>query len=96
MDIELNKLLEKMKNENINLIDIRNNYNYQMGFIPTAKNIPSIELKLNPSKYLSKEKIYYLYCQTGHTSKLLSNDLNNQGYKTVNILGGYNNYLFRI
>jgi rhodanese-related sulfurtransferase len=31
---------------NINLIDIRDNYSYQQGHLPQAKNIPYLVLKL--------------------------------------------------
>lgn len=92
--IEIDKLLQKIEKEKINIIDIRSNYEYNIGRIPSAINIPNIILKSNPKKYLQKDKIYYLYCNSGHTSNNLSLYLNNLGYHTVNIEGGYNNYLF--
>ena len=64
-----------------------------MGNIPNSINIPSNYLITNHSNYLDKDKIYYLYCDTGNKSKLVSEELNCLGYKTVNILGGYNYYL---
>lgn len=78
---------------NITIIDIRPNYEYQYGSIPTAINIPAIKLKNNPSKYLNKNETYYLLCQTGRQSLDLVTILNLQGFHTVNITGGYNNYL---
>ena len=78
---------------NITIIDIRPNYEYQYGSIHSAINIPAIKLKNNPSKYLNKNETYYLLCQTGRQSLDIVNMLNIQGFRTVNIIGGYNNYL---
>jgi len=78
-----------------NIIDIRSKNKYYMGHIPSAINIEYLELLSNPSKYLNKNEIYYLYCDSGYTSSMVVNKLNNTGYNTVNIDGGYNNYLLR-
>lgn len=74
------------------IIDIRSKYKYDLGHIPTAINIDSIELLSNPSKYLNKDKKYYIYCQSGNNSRMVVQQLNNLGYNTVNIVGGYNLY----
>ena len=39
----------------INIIDIRDNYLYKLGSIPTSKNIPANFLITNPDNYLNKE-----------------------------------------
>lgn len=78
-----------------NIIDIRSRDKYNINHIPGAINIDYFELINNPSKYLNKEDIYYLYCTSGYTSNIVSNKLNMLGYNTVNIDGGFNNYLLR-
>ena len=78
-----------------NIIDIRSRDKYNIDHIPGAINIESFELMNNPSKYLNKSDIYYLYCTSGYTSSIVSNKLNMLGYNTVNIDGGFNNYLLR-
>ena len=78
-----------------NIIDIRSFYQYQSGHIPGAKSIEKYELLKNPAKYLNKEKIYYIYCNSGIQSKVVVQKLNSIGYSTVNIDGGYYNYLLR-
>ena len=75
------------------IIDIRSKYKYDLGHIPNAINIDSIDLLSNPNKYLKKGTKYYIYCQSGHTSKMVVDKLNNLGYNTVNIPGGYNLYI---
>ena len=74
------------------IIDIRSKYNYNLGHIPGAINIDSFELVSKANKYLEKSKKYYIYCQSGHTSKMIVEKLNYMGYNAVNIDGGYNLY----
>ena len=93
--IDINTLLLKLEKEPLNIIDIRNHYEYIEGRIPTAKNIDKNLLLITPNKYLDKSKEYYIYCQSGHSSNNLVIHLNQLGYNTVNITGGYNNYLLR-
>ena len=78
-----------------NIIDIRSRAKYNLNHIPGSINIESFALLNNPSKYLNKSDIYYLYCSSGITSKMVVNKLNSLGYNTVNIEGGFNNYLLR-
>ncbi len=92
MQISLPDFLEKEKKDSINIIDIRDNYQYNQGHIENAQNIPAMYLLRNPSKYLNKNAIYYIYCEYGNTSRYVSNQLNSLGYKTINIAGGYSLY----
>ena len=75
------------------IIDIRNNYYYSMGHIKGAINVPYYNLINNYSRYLNKDNIYYLYCDTGKQSMEVVNRLNSFGYHTINITGGYDEYL---
>ncbi|MBQ2639921.1 MAG: rhodanese-like domain-containing protein [Bacilli bacterium] len=90
MNISIEDLL---KNKNNNIIDIRDKYKYSNGHISNSINIPSEYLITNHSEYLDKDETYYLYCDNGYKSKLVSDELNYLGYKTINIIGGYNYYL---
>ena len=91
MNIGISELL----NNNLNIIDIRDYNKYLQGHIPGAISIEYFELDNNPEKYLRKDKKYYLYCDSGFRSKILVQKLNSLGYNTVNIIGGFNNYLLR-
>ena len=92
-NINITNLLKKLEKEKINIIDIRNNYDYLLGKIPTAINVPKNILLIKPENYLNKKEIYYIYCNSGITSQEVVNRLNSMGYNTVNINGGFNNYL---
>ena len=77
------------------IIDIRSREEYYKGHIENAISIPYQELVLYPKKYLTKEKDYSIYCNTGKKSKKLVEYLQGLGYKAVNIEGGYLEYLLR-
>lgn len=93
MSISVEELKEKNKYNTLNIIDTRDEYSYSKGHIVNAKNIPANYLMQAPENYLNYKEIYYIYCESGHTSNQIVNILNNRGYHTVNIQGGYNNYL---
>ena len=76
----------------IKIIDIRDNYQFNMGSIPTSINIPTNFLLTNPDIYLNKNSTYYLYCEYGTTSTKVCNQLSNKGFNVINILGGFSEY----
>lgn len=80
----------------VNIIDIRDNYLYRIGSVPTSKNIPVNFLIMNPGFYLNKDETYYIYCSYGSQSTKVCSKLVNQGFKVINIIGGYNDYVSKI
>ena len=80
-------------NINNNLIDIRDKYEYNLSHIHNAINIPYTYLLMMPENYLDKNKKYYLYCDSGTKSRKMCEHLNEQGYNTINLIGGYDSYL---
>jgi len=71
------------------IVDIRDNYSYNISHIKNSINIPYYNLLNNFSHYLSKDKIYYLYCDEGKQSFEISKRLNSFGYNTLSITGGF-------
>ncbi len=88
---ELKSLIGK-----VNIIDIRDNYLYRLGNIPSSKNIPINFLIFNPENYLKKDETYYIYCTQGMQSSRVCSKLTSLGYNVVNVLGGYNDYISKI
>ena len=43
----------------VNIIDIRSNYLYNCGNIPSSINIPSNYLLMDPDRYLNRNECYY-------------------------------------
>ena len=79
--------LKKLSNPFI--IDIRDNYSYNISHIKNAINIPYYNLLNNYSHYLNKNNVYYLYCDEGKQSNEISKRLNSFGYNTKSIQGGF-------
>lgn len=80
---DLDKLFGKVE-----IIDIREPFEYVGGSLPTAKNIPMDNLLASPEKYLTKDKIYYILCQSGARSGITTRTLVKQGFKVTNVAGG--------
>ena len=77
----------------VELIDIREPYEYNSGSIKTAKNIPMQTLLGNPEQFLKKDKEYYIVCQSGGRSSMVCSELTNKGYDVVNVAGGVGSYI---
>ena len=78
------------------IVDIRDNYNYNLGHIKNAINIPYYNLLNNYSHYLNKRDRYYLYCLEGRQSEEIALRLKAFGYDTLSIIGGYEAYLNKL
>lgn len=77
----------------VELIDIREPYEYKSGSLQTAKNIPMGDLLAGPEKYLAKDKAYYLLCQSGVRSGGAVRVLAKQGFQVINVAGGMGSYV---
>lgn len=77
----------------VELIDIREPYEYKSGTLKTAKNIPMGTLLSNPEKYLMKDKTYYIMCQSGARSGSTTRALTKQGFQVINVSGGMGSYV---
>lgn len=76
----------------IELIDIREPYEYKGGCLKGSKNIPMNTLLSNPDKYLEKTKTYHLMCLSGSRSSQACRYLKKMGYDVVNVKGGIGMY----
>lgn len=86
--ITTNELFKLLKQSEINLIDVREPYEYNLGHINRATNIPTNEILSNFAKLLNQDEQYYIICQSGGRSAYVCEILNSQGYQVINILGG--------
>ena len=77
----------------VELIDIREPYEYKNGSLKTAKNIPMGNLLASPEKYLIKDKTYYIMCQSGGRSGRTTKELTKQGFNVINVAGGMGSYV---
>ena len=77
----------------VELVDIREPYEFKGGSLRTAKNIPMGNLLSEPNKYLNKEKAYYIMCQSGGRSGRTCRALLKQGFNVINVSGGMGSYV---
>lgn len=77
-------------NEDIIVMDVRSNMEYNNTHIVDAINVPlnTIDKSLD----IGKDEIIYVYCESGNRSKLAVESLISLGYKKVYDLGGINNW----
>lgn len=85
---DMDKLIGK-----VDIIDIREPYEYKTGSLMTAKNIPMGSLLEKPDKYLEKDKTYYIMCQSGIRSGKTVKVLEKQGFHVINVSGGMGSYV---
>ncbi|MEF2784100.1 MAG: rhodanese-like domain-containing protein [Clostridium sp.] len=87
------KTMEEVKqeldnNENIQLIDVREPYEYEEAHIPGAWLLPLNELEQKADNILQEDKKYYVYCRSGQRSRTAVRKLKAIGYKDVYNIGG--------
>jgi rhodanese-related sulfurtransferase len=88
---DLGELLGK-----IDLIDVREPYEYKSGHLPTAKNIPMDEVIAKAEKLLDKSKEYHIICQSGGRSSRVCSTLKGKGFNVVNVAGGTGRYMGKL
>ena len=76
----------------IQLIDVREEFEFRTGSIKGAKNIPMNSLLSRPESYLKKDQKCYIMCQSGMRSKRVAKALKKQGYDVVDVRGGMSGY----
>lgn len=77
-----------MKEKDIIIIDLREQFEIDITSVPGTVNIPIRVLINNYKDILKKEEQYYLLCHTGQRSYYLTEYLTERGYNVVNALGG--------
>lgn len=91
---DLKVLLEQNPRLKEYVIDVREKTQvYDGNKILATRNVEANELMHNPQKYLKKEEKYYIICQTGSTSKMVTMALKSKKFDVYNVSGGINKYL---
>jgi rhodanese-related sulfurtransferase len=89
--VEMKLLLSKGK---VQIIDVRTPTEVKGGSIETAffVNYFDMDFYEKASAKLDKSKPVYIYCRSGNRSRKACALLNLQGFKVINVLGGYNQW----
>lgn len=95
--ISQSEAYEMMKNENVVILDVRTQSEYESGHIKNAILIPDYEIKNRAEEILlNKEDKILVYCRSGNRSKTASKNLLELGYKYVYDFGGINTWEYEI
>ncbi|QKY68793.1 rhodanese-like domain-containing protein [Lentibacillus sp. CBA3610] len=87
-EITTQELAEKFKNnENVNVVDVREDDEVAKGKIPGAKHIPLGEVPQRLNEF-DKNEHYYMVCRSGGRSGRASEYLEERGYDVTNVDGG--------
>lgn len=87
------KELLKLDLNKIQLIDIREEYEWNIFHLKESKLIPKDEL-INRLWELNKDEEIYLICRTWQRTWFMTQVLNNLGYKAVNVLWWITEYIY--
>lgn len=66
--ITMRDFYQLANHKELEIIDVRESYEYQMGHVPHAKNLPLSSLSSSMTE-LDDSKDYYLICQSGARSE---------------------------
>jgi len=80
--------IEKIKNNNSFILDVRTPEEYQIGSIEGAVNISDLELRSRLDE-VPKDKNIYILCEVGFRGYLSTRLLIQKGYHVKNLSGGY-------
>ena len=81
--------IAEMDREKSILLDVRSSFEFKkLGTIEGALNIPIDKLRDNIDE-IPKDKEIYIFCQVGLRAYLACRILNQRGYRTKNLSGGY-------
>ena len=89
--LELKALLAK---DTIQLLDVRTAEEIKAGFIEKAliADYLSADFYTKAKSQLDTNKPVYLYCRSGNRSEKSTRILQENGFKVVNVVGGYNQW----
>ncbi|MGM0124771.1 hypothetical protein IGI37_002165 [Enterococcus sp. AZ194] len=90
--ISMPEFYQLSKQNQLNVIDVREADEYVVEHLSNATNYPLSQLNCQ-FKQLDKRQTYYLICQSGSRSMTACQFLSSQGYEVTNVLGGISSWL---
>ena len=87
--ISAEELATIMKNENVNVLDVRKNSEFESEHIIDAENAP-LDFINDSMLQVDKDKTYYVHCAGGYRSMIFNSILRARGYdKLIDVKGGF-------
>jgi rhodanese-related sulfurtransferase len=85
--VTVQDLAERIGDDDLLLVDVREVHEYRNGHVPGAVNIPMSILPVRVHE-LPKDRDIHVICQSGGRSMQVTMWLQRQGYRPVNVHGG--------
>jgi phage shock protein E len=79
----MQQLKEIIKEKNLSVIDVRNNWEFEEGHVKGAINIPLDEIPARLDEFKKLEGPVLLYCRSGNRSGMAVNMLKQYGISNV-------------
>ena len=87
---------EMMDTQEVIIVDVRTQEEYDEGYIENAILIPNETINEAPSELPDKDAVVLIYCRSGRRSAIAANDLIKIGYTQVYDFGGINDWPYEI
>ena len=89
LEVDVAHLAEMIAAGDVELIDVRRDYEYEAGHIPGARHIELNDLTANADS-IPKDRPLVLYCRSGNRSGMPAEAFDQAGYDAHNLAGGIN------
>lgn len=89
LEVDVAHLAEMIAAGDVELIDVRRDYEYEAGHIPGARHIDLNDLTAN-AESIPKDRPLVLYCRSGNRSGMPAEAFDLAGYDAHNLAGGLN------
>jgi len=81
------------RHEPLQMLDIRESEEVEMGVIPGVRAVRYPDLMRNPERYVDKDRTAYLFCANGNRSAEMATFLAEKGYSSCFLIGGYEKWV---
>ena len=87
LEVEPAELAEMIAKDDVELIDVRRDYEYEAGHIPGARHVEMNDLTAS-AESIAKDRPLVLYCRSGNRSGMAAEAFDQAGYDAHNLAGG--------
>jgi rhodanese-related sulfurtransferase len=89
LEVDVAHLAEMIEAGNVELIDVRRDYEYEGGHLPGARHIELNDLTASANSIPNDRPVVF-YCRSGNRSGMAAEAFNQAGYDAHNLAGGIN------
>jgi rhodanese-related sulfurtransferase len=87
LEVDVGHLAGMISDGDVELIDVRHDYEYEAGHLPGARHIELNDLTAS-AESLPRDRPVVFYCRTGNRSGMAAEAFHQAGYDAHNLAGG--------